>query len=480
MKKDFLKDKRFKYGSYAFGITVIVIAVIVFVNVILSVTDASKVLRIDVTKDKLFSLSQQSLDILAKLDKDVEIYVLSPENQFENMVYSINVTEAFSQYNMKSGGKIRNPQYIDLDKDPTFVTKNLDPEQIKGIARGDIVVKCGKRIKVLTYSDFFDISYDYYGNSSLSGIKVEDALTGAIVNVTSDFTSKVAFVTDYSQIPNNQISQLRSMISLNNYEMQDLSLANPVPEDISVLFFAAPGKDLIRSEMDNLLSFLEKGGDAIFLFDVQETDQDMTNFNEVFNRYYLHLNNDYVMEFDQQHYLNNPQIIYPVIYVNDVTRNMKAHQKFIYLMSCRSITDTAPAKDHLKNFKLFSTTGYSARKDLKTGEEQEGMFTLGALGQMEVGLSDYSRIALIGDSTFITDAAIYELGDSAGRYILSMLNWMQDEVQKSVYIPTKSLAKPPLNLTEQSKLFIFILLIALLPLLIMGSGVFVWIRRRNL
>jgi ABC-type uncharacterized transport system involved in gliding motility auxiliary subunit len=56
---------------------------------------------------------------------------------------------------------------------------------------------------------------------------------------------------------------------------------------------------------------------------------------------------------------------------------------------------------------------------------------------------------------------------------------MQD-AQDSVMIASKTTELPPLNLTEQSKLIIFILLIAFIPLLIIGLGLFVWIRRKNL
>ena len=47
-------------------------------------------------------------------------------------------------------------------------------------------------------------------------------------------------------------------------------------------------------------------------------------------------------------------------------------------------------------------------------------------------------------------------------------------------ILAKSLAQPPLNMSQQSRIFVFILLIAVIPLIIIGAGLFVWIRRKNL
>ena len=474
-KKGFFNNKSFKYGSYAFIMTAIVIAVIVFVNIILSVSLVSKALRFDITKEKMFSISQQSIDFVKTMSKDVDIYVMAPENQFVDLT----ITEAFNQYVLKSNGKIIDPKYIDLDKDPTFISKNLDPDQVQGIQTGDVVIKSGKNIKVLSYTDFYNITYDSYGNPQLTGIKVEEALTSAIKSVTSDTVSNIYFVSGHGEIGNDQISQLRSVISLNNYELKDITLTTPIPEEVNMLMFASPTGDLLQGEMDNLLAYMEKGGSAIFLFDVQQDTKELPNFNEVFNRYYLALNNDQVYEFSQQNYLQDNRMIRPMVYKNDVTQNLNPDQLFVYLPGSRSVSVTTPAKDQLKNYPLFGTTDNSSSIDMVTQEEKTGPFCLGALGQTEVGISDYSRIAVIGNSSFITDAAMAKFGDNGSRYIISIMNWMQNS-NDSILIPTKPTDLPPLNLTEQSRLVIFILLIAVVPLLIIGFGVFVWIRRKNL
>ena len=58
--------------------------------------------------------------------------------------------------------------------------------------------------------------------------------------------------------------ELKSTITANNYEIEELSLSNPVPEDAATIFFVSPKTDLLAKELENLLAFMEKGGDAIF------------------------------------------------------------------------------------------------------------------------------------------------------------------------------------------------------------------------
>jgi hypothetical protein len=476
MKKTGLfKKKSFRYGTYSFVITAVVIAIIVLINTILGLSDISKRLRFDITQDKMFSIGQQSIDLVKGLDKEVEIYILSSESSYSNLL----VTEVVDQYVVHGNGRIIGPHYVDLDKDPTFISKNFDPDQVKGINSGDIIVRCGNNTRVLSNQDFMEISYDYYGGAYVTGLKVEQAFTSAIKSVTAEKINTIYFVSGHGEYKSDDLSQLRSALSLNNYALKETTLTVPVPEDADVLFFPSPTSDLLGSELENLLAFLERGGDAVFLFDVQSTIQDLTNFNEVFSRYNLQLNYDLVNEFSQANYLKENWMIRPMVYMSDVTRNLNPDQLFIYLPMSRSISVLSTNKDNLEVSPLFGSTDDSTAIDLNTGVQSMGPFFLGALSQMEIGTSNHSRIALIGNCTFITDTYMSELGDNGSRYIVSTLNWMQERAD-DVMIPAKSLDQPPLNMTEQSRVFVFILLIAVIPLVIIGTGLFVWIRRKSL
>ena len=470
----FFKNKSFKYGSYAFVMTAVVIAVIVLVNAILGLSVVRDRVRFDITKTKLFSIGQQSIDVVKALNKDVDIYIMAPENQYGNIL----VTEVLKQYAINGNGRIKSPQYIDLDKDPTFISKNLDPDQVKGIQTGDIVVKSGSNIKVLTDSDFTETSYDSYGTPQVTGIKVEQAFTSAIKSVTADKSTTIGFVSGHGEIGASAISQLRSAISMNNYKMQDVSLSSPISSDVNDLIFTAPTGDLLPKELENLISYLDKGGNAIFLFDVPQVAKEMTNFNQVFNKYYLQINTDLVVEYSQQNYLQDNWRIRPRVYQNDVTQNLNADQLFVYLPGSRSVTIMGENQG-LVISPLFGTTENAGSVDLSTNQEKQGQYYIGALSTSGVAYGVDSKIAVIGNCSFVTDIMMAQYGDNGLRYIVSILNWMQNSAD-SVIIPAKSLEQPPLNLTEQSRIFVFILLIAILPLIIIGFGVFVWIRRKNL
>lgn len=473
--RDFFSKKSVRYETYSLVITTVVIAVIVLVNVVIGMSGISKYVRFDITENKIFSISQQSIDLLKSLEKDVEIFILSPENSYTNLT----VTEIIDQYVRNGNGKIIGPRYVDLDKDPTFISKNFDPDRVAGINAGDIIVRCGKNLRVLNNSDFMEISYDYYGGASVTGLKVEQAFTSAIKSVTAEKVNTVYFVSGHGEYGVDDLSQIKSSLSLNNYEIKETTLTAPVPEDADVLFFPSPTNDLLGSELENLKRYLENGGDAIFLFDVQGSLQDLSNFNEVFSAYNLQLNYDLVNEFTQANYLKENWMIRPMVYMSDVTKNLNPDQLFIYLPMSRSVSVLNVKKQNLEVSLLFGTTDNSTSIDLNAGIQRFGPFYLGALSQLEIGSANHSRIALIGNCTFITDEYTSELGSNGSRYIISILNWMQER-KDEVMIPAKSIETPPLNMTQQSRILVFILLIAVIPIIIIGTGLFVWIRRKNL
>lgn len=87
------KNKKFKYRGYSALITIIAIGIVITVNLIVNKFD----LKYDMTKDKLFSLSDQSYKILGSLKDNVKIigfYEAGKENE--------SIEEVLSKYKKAS------------------------------------------------------------------------------------------------------------------------------------------------------------------------------------------------------------------------------------------------------------------------------------------------------------------------------------------------------------------------------------------
>lgn len=141
MKK--INSRSLKYGSYAFASFAVVIAIIIIFNAILGLDAIRDRIRFDITKNQLFSLSEPSITMLNGLDKEVEVIILTEEKYYQGS----EILEVLKQYEIKSNGKVTT-RFVDVEKDPTFVEREIDPNQVKGISEGSIVVKSGKTQKL--------------------------------------------------------------------------------------------------------------------------------------------------------------------------------------------------------------------------------------------------------------------------------------------------------------------------------------------
>jgi thiosulfate reductase cytochrome b subunit len=62
---------------------------------------------------------------------------------------------------------------------------------------------------------------------------------------------------------------------------------------------------------------------------------------------------------------------------------------------------------------------------------------------------------------------------------MNSLNWLQDR-EENISIRPKSLTVPRLNINASQQLILAGVVVILIPLAILASGLFVWLRRRHL
>ncbi|MDR0730205.1 MAG: GldG family protein, partial [Treponema sp.] len=249
-----------RYGFVSVCITVVVIAAIVLFNVVLTALFKRYPLDIDLTEDQIFEISEETKDYLRDLNQDVNIYVLNTESAFiatsptEYFLQANEVIHRYAQYSSRA-----HLEYIDMIRNPNFAS--LYPEQDLSI--GDILIVSGPRSRKLSPQDLFNIRSSYYG-SYVSSSKAEQAMTSALLGVTSTKISLAALVSGHGE---EDISSLTELLQMNSWEQVSFnSLTEPVPPDASLVILAAPERDLLPDELSKIDTFLESGNDRVFLY----------------------------------------------------------------------------------------------------------------------------------------------------------------------------------------------------------------------
>lgn len=266
-KKPFNR-KKLKYGAVATAITVFVIAIVVFINLIAGILTERKGLKLDLTSQGLYEVSQDTIDYLKELDTDVEIAVMMKEEDIMNSSFGKILTESFAKYEQYSDCVKVN--YYDIEENPDIVNKfaaNYNGE----ISEGTIIIASGDRVKATTVDSLFTVdtsSYYTTGTYSYTGYKGEAELTAAVMNVTDANPVTVAIAAYYNGqlIYHSDLGYtMNSVVELldkngYSYEVVDILADELSPEVYDMVILPAPVSDLTDDSIAKLENFLYNNG----------------------------------------------------------------------------------------------------------------------------------------------------------------------------------------------------------------------------
>ncbi len=232
-------------GQYALvtaGISVLFVIVLVVLYI---VVDRLPIDPIDFTEEQRYALSPQTLDLLADLDEEVEVYAFFAEGYY----YSDEAEIWLDLYQTHSHGMLTY-EFIDPDRDPGRATQ-------LGMSRNNSVMfRQGDRVGTATVMDEQNLTSALI--QALQGEpRVVYALTGHGERDISGFTER-----DYQTIS--------TALGLENVTVQTLSLLGEeasVPEDAAAVLILGPMSQLSVREVETLQTYLTNGGGLLLMID---------------------------------------------------------------------------------------------------------------------------------------------------------------------------------------------------------------------
>ena len=167
--------KALKNGSFSMLYTVILVAVIVVINLIVGEIP-EKYTQIDVSSQKLYTISDETVKFLKGLQQDVTIYhIVQNGNEDEILEKMLTRYEETSDH-------------ITVEKkDPVLYPNFISQYTQEQVSDNSLVVVNGEKSKVISYNTLYETNYDYYtGSSSTTGFDGEGQIDSAISYVTSE------------------------------------------------------------------------------------------------------------------------------------------------------------------------------------------------------------------------------------------------------------------------------------------------------
>jgi ABC-2 type transport system permease protein len=470
-----LKSRSLRYGSNSILLIAIVVTIAVFANVLMGMAD----LKLDLTPNKLFSVGDTTKTVLKDLKKDVTIYGLFDDAKKPEYK---EITELLKQYDKYDNVNVI---YKDPDKNPGLI-KDIDPNETKKISKDDFVIKSGNKLKIVSSYDLYDYQTDQQSYSQQKvGSKAEQAMTSGIKYVTADKTPTVYFTEGHDEGSlSDQYTMAKQFIEMNNFEVKTFNLltGDKIPEDAQILVMLSPKRDISTEEADKLDAYLSNGGKAIFMVDPLDTNTKFTNLDKILTKNNLTLNYDKVKENDDSRRFSKDDLYSLVVglQANSIMTDLDASKFVMAMPSSRSVNILKNQKEYITVTSLVKSSDKSEGEliDKSQGANLQGPLDL-AVAVENKGGAKVSKIIVIGNSSFISDAVYNNVSPNGMLMFLYSVNWMQDQKDDTMIQP-KEYVQQKLEMTAAQANVSAVMVIVIFPLLILGFGTFVWLRRRHL
>lgn len=475
-------NKRFRHGTYATVLTVLVILAVVLVNVGIGQLATNLGLQFDLTRNARYTLGETSKDVIKRLEKDIVIYAMY--NEEDNMYFAD--TDKLIQNFANASDKIE-VVYIDVYDNPQFANQFLSGTTT-AIGEGNLIVTRTDHSKFRVLDDYDLYSYEYdstyytYNKTAFAG---EEAVASALLYADGDESSIVYFLTGHGETDINDYYNVRVYLEEENYmsETIDTTALGTLTEN-DTLVISSPTRDITEDELRQLVAYAENGGRIIYL---SSLGAQLTNFELLLGNYGVVLDNNAVYESDPNHYYGTNSMIVPALNSHEITTLLSNNDLSAYILNSRSISTADMKNANLVQTPLLLTsdvaytkTDLTATDTTKTVEDEEGQYTLAMAVQVTNGENeDSTRMVVFGASDFATSVNYY--GGNIDLF-LNSVRWVNaDDSAESVTIVGKSLVEDTLAFTSQSQMMISAaLVVIIIPAIILVCGVVVFIRRRHL
>jgi len=465
IKKSF-KNRKFKYGGYATLLTSMVLVILVVANLVVDKMD----FKYDMTKNKLYSLSQQSYNVMDKLNKDIKIISFNKQGS-ENQ----SVAEVLDKYRAKT--KKINLEYIDPDTNPQIAKKYSSTEN--AITNGSIVVESGNKFKVIKESELYNTTEDQTtGKSSVQSLAVEQKITGAIMYVVNDKNSVVYNLQGHKEkaLPD----EVTKGLSNQNYTVKTLNLllGDWKTKSGDMLLVSSPSVDITKEELSKLKEFFSKGGRGIFLMDIQNVK--FPNFDNLMSTFGIKIQQAVIQEGDSKQFYQEPVYLIPKMDSHVIVKPMISANLPVLFPVAQPIEGLKVKKASLKIEPLLTTTdkawgkkNFNSSATEKVAGDIEGPFDV-AVAITDTQETSSAKIVVFSSSGFIN---VTEGGNQD--LFMNSMNWVQD-LKENISIAPKDLTAEKLKITHAQALGYSALVVIIIPAIVLIAGVVVWLRRRHL
>ncbi|MBE6904489.1 MAG: hypothetical protein E7480_07780 [Ruminococcaceae bacterium] len=478
VKKQFKSSRKRKMATLSTGIVVGFIAIVVIFNVVLNMLVERFPMKLDVTSENIYELTDDTIDLLKTVKTNTEITVLFGEESLP--AYLTEMLDNYKRYSSSISVK-----YIDTIKNPDYI-KNREWTDLSSDAA--IVVSTDLRYKEITSADLFD------ENSNFKG---EQAISSGIIYATKDVVYDVIFITGHGEEYDNGF---KGLLSNNGYKVTSSELQKAeITENTKAIFINNPLTDFTSEEIDLLDKIMtndENYGINTFAFFSASTPK-LEKLENYIAEWGIGIGNEKVVESTSNIsiYTYTQSLTYSDTSIIGTAKNYNFHT---FLGEARPLSILFDAKDSIVSVSsIISSSEDSIAKpssveikdvyDLEKDEgDIDGPFNVVVRSKKlrydnDNDNKELSGSLIVSGTSAISDEAFLStsmFGNS--RFIVNVLNSVSGLNETGFAIVAKTIAAEPLNASGNIVSIFIMLFVFMIPIVLIIIGVIIYMRRKHL
>lgn len=456
---------------WIWGIVAILIASAVLISMLTEQLEDRFGWEWDLTRNRVYSISEATKATLALLDKNIDIYTLYTTGDED-----VTITELLRRYEIESGHVT--VENVDPLSNPLFLQNFENGQETE---QGSIIVTFEgdrKNYRVISAQNLYE--YEMKDDQMyITALVAEQRITSAIESLMGGEQPNAYFIEGHGEKTASALYYLQSLLENDEYNVESYNLIynEKTLEAGDTLFFFAPQQDLTDEEVQVLEEFFASGGKAVFFCDMYLA-KEHPNFTKALGWFGLGLGDELIYETDSSRFLNKEVILTPQIVDHPATEMLRDAGAYAVMPRCRPVTTASGTGIEVSPLYLTSDTSYGkADTSMTTTEKEEGdvdgPFTLAAACE---NADTGARVCLFGSIDFISTIDIARVSGNLAVYV-GAVSWTDDRGE-AVLVSAKSLVDPPLQISSTSASNVLtVIVIALIPIIVIFFGVVVWRRR---
>ena len=509
------EHKKLKHGMMSTILTIVFVAVVVLVNVVATVLFDRYPVTIDLTKDKIYSISDKSEEYVKKIDTDVLITVFAEEDAFKGLTtYTRQADEVMKKYS-KYNSKIKY-RYVDIDSNPDIVKDYTNDS----ISQYDIIVETNpekdiKRTRKITLLDLVNFSDEfnetltnygmsvesfaqqagnalsaistltqYYGTDIISGSNADQAFTSALMTVTDPNPITVTFLTGRNEV--DELAYFKTLLTANGYTVNTVDItSDDIPEDTTVAVVPAPQTDYLPDDVKKLDNFLDNNGKLgkQLLYIASAQQQDTPNLDEFLKDYGLQVGKGIICESNSSNYYNQPYLTIATDLSENFMQDVATNDPQLIIQTCRPVKQLFDEKNKIKTEGYVKSTSDAylmdpqSQKTIEKGQ-QNYMAVSSRVTYLDGNDAVYSNVIAAGTEFIFRDDVLPYTQYQNREYVLSLLNGITHKTD-GIVIEPKTIDANVYDITASQQSVLKWTFILIVPVIVLAIGLVIWLRRKN-